>query len=103
MKNVTSIKNKNGETITSGNIGTGSKVVADGKEYTVIKLGDVNGDGEIDIIDLALMKREIVGSQKLDGIYKIAGNISERETLEIDIIDLALLKRQILGTQSIKI
>lgn len=49
------------------------------------------------------MKREIVGSQKLDGIYKIAGNISERETLEIDIIDLALLKRQILGTQSIKI
>lgn len=103
VKNVTSIKNKNGETITSGNIGTGSKVVADGKEYTVIKLGDVNGDGEIDIIDLALMKREIVGSQKLDGIYKIAGNISERETLEIDIIDLALLKRQILGTQSIKI
>ena len=81
MKNVTSIKNKNGETITSGNIGTGSKVVADGKEYTVIKLGDVNGDGEIDIIDLALMKREIVGSQKLDGIYKIAGNISEKRNI----------------------
>lgn len=78
-------------------IGTGTKI----GDYTLIILGDLNGDGEIDIIDLALLKRHINKTQLLKEYYEIAGSIKS-DGEEIDIIDLALLKRHINGTQSIK-
>ncbi len=84
----------------TGLIGTGARLTINGKDYTVVKLGDVNGDGEVDIIDMALVKRDIIGTQKLDSFYKTAGNISTEDN-EIDIIDMALIKRNIIGTGSI--
>ena len=101
IKNVTSIKNKDGNEISTGLIGTGAKIVADGKEYTVVKLGDVDGTGEVDIIDMALVKRDLIGTQKLNGCYKDAAKVASEPNEEIDIIDMALIKRQILGTQMI--
>ena len=94
---------KNGDTIIENDkIGTGYKVVIGNKEYTIIKLGDVNGDSDVDIIDLAILKRQLLGKIKLEGVYKTAGKLQQNEE-EIDIIDLALMKRQLLGTALIKV
>lgn len=96
------IKDSKGTVITTGNIGTGYKVTIDKDTYTVVKLGDVNGDAEIDIIDMALIKRDIVNKEKLKNEYKQAGKLS-KDSEEIDIIDMALIKRHLLKTQLIKI
>ena len=53
----TTIKDKDGNTISSGSIGTGSTVTTpSGDVYTVIVKGDINGDGKITLTDLSLMK-----------------------------------------------
>lgn len=97
---VTKIVNKDGTNLTSGAIGTGGKVTIDGKTYTVIKLGDVEGDGVVDIIDMALIKRHLTGTQTLKNEFKTAAKIT-KESNEVDIIDMALIKRQLMGTQDI--
>lgn len=96
------VKNAKGENINSGNIGTGYTVTIDNKTYIVIKMGDINGDGETDAIDLLLVKRDILGTQKLnEENRKKAGDINNDST--IDAIDLLLVKRKLLGTQNIEI
>lgn len=97
---ITQITNKNGENISSGIIGTGAKATIEGKTYTVIKLGDVNGDGTVDILDMALIKRHLMGTQKLKDEYKTAGKIASQSG-DIDILDMALIKRQLMKTQYI--
>ena len=97
---VTQIKKQDGTVITSGTIGTGAKVTIEGKTYTVVKLGDVNGDGIVDIIDMALIKRHLTGKQLLKDEYKNAGKITT-DSEDIDIIDMALIKRQLMGVQDI--
>lgn len=42
----TVIRDSNGKEITSGNIGTGYTIKANGSTYTVVKKGDTNGDGK---------------------------------------------------------
>lgn len=97
---VTKITNKDGADIFTGAIGTGAKVTIEGKVFTVVKLGDVDGDGIVDIIDMALIKRHLNGTQMLSGDFKLAGKIT-KDSNEIDIIDMALIKRQLMGTQDI--
>lgn len=81
-------------------LATGYKVKANNKTYTLIKLGDVNEDAEVDVIDLALMKRHLMETQKLTSVYYKAGMI-QKDGTEIDVIDLALLKRVLVGTTKI--
>ena len=84
-------------------MGTGAKIKIDEVEtYTIVKLGDVNGDGEVDIIDMALVKRHISNKTKITGIYFKAG-ILQKNASNIDIIDMALLKRHISEKQKITI
>lgn len=91
-------------TIVSGNenLGTGTKIKIGEKEYTIIKFGDLNGDGEVDIIDWALLKRHLIGTSYLKNEFKLAG-ILQPDKQEIDIIDWALLKRHLIKTQYISI
>ncbi len=96
-KDVTA-KDKDGNVLGKTSIlGTGS-VIND--EYTVVMLGDVNGDATVDVIDLALVKRHLMETQKLNGAYYEAG-IIQKEGIEIDVIDLALLKRVLMGNATI--
>lgn len=83
-------------------IGTGFKVKdkSTGMEYVVIKKGDTNGDGEVDIIDLALLKRHLMKTQILKNSYCEAG-ILQSAGKEIDVVDLALLKRVLIGKTQI--
>lgn len=81
-------------------LATGYKIKANNKTYTLVKIGDVNGDAEVDVIDLALMKRHLMETQKLSSVYYKAGMI-QKEATEIDVIDLALLKRVLVGNTKI--
>lgn len=82
--------------------GTGAKATIGENEYTIIMLGDVSGDGEVDIIDLALMKRHLMQTQVLSGDLLRAG-ILQKNATEVDVIDLALLKRFLMGMTEISL
>ena len=56
--------------------------------------GDVNGDGFIDIVDLAMVKRHILRVHPLEGDSKLAADVYPDG--EIDILDSAKIKRHIL-------
>lgn len=92
-------------TLVSGNenLGTGSIVKINGVDYKIVKLGDVNGDASVDVIDLALLKRHLMGTNILQNEYAKAGMIQSNSQNEIDIIDLALMKRHLMGTQYISL
>lgn len=71
------VVDKNGTIITSGNVGTGSKVKTEaGEEYTIIILGDVNGDGKISSTDASLLKLHIVESTLLKEPFLSAGDLN---------------------------
>ena len=58
-------------------------------------LGDIDGDGEITINDIALMKLHLVGISELEGDSLKAADINGNG--EIDISDMAVLKLILLG------
>lgn len=85
------------------NLGTGSVVKIGDVEHTIIKLGDVNGDALVDVIDLALLKRHLTGRNTLQNAYYKAGILQTATQTEIDVIDLALMKRHLTKTQYISL
>lgn len=88
-------------------IGTGTKLKiihkASGieiEEYTCIIYGDVNGDGEINAIDLLKVRRYLLGKEKIDGIYYKTMNVYKDN--DIDAMDLLKIRRYLLGKDSIE-
>lgn len=62
---------------------------------TTLYRGDVNGDGAIDIIDLAIIKKAILGKTTLVGEKATRADVNNDGS--IDIIDLAKVKKHILN------
>ncbi|MFA0815749.1 MAG: dockerin type I domain-containing protein [Anaerofustis sp.] len=101
-----SVQVYNGSTqLTSGTLCTGMTVkIYDGSgnyvtDYIIVVTGDINGDGSINITDLIQIKRQILGTASLSGVYlKAADTNGDGAT---NITDLIQIKRSILGTQSI--
>ena len=60
--------------------------------------GDVNGDGAIDIVDLAAMKFHILGRQQLSGAAFSRADINKDGV--IDVVDLAAVKFYLLGMRT---
>lgn len=88
----TTIKDKDGNTISSGNIGTGSTVTTpSGDVYTVIVKGDLNGDGKVTLTDLAQLKLHMVETTILQEPYKSAADIDGDGS--VTVTDLGKLKR----------
>lgn len=85
-----------------GELKTGAKIKVNGKEYTAVVMGDTNGDGEVDVIDLALLKRHLMNKQELKDCYYKAGMLQD-DGKEIDVVDLAILKRFLLGKSKINL
>ena len=56
--------------------GTGAKVTIEGVEYTIIMLGDSNGDGNITPLDYVKIKNNIMNITKLEGCYLQAGDVN---------------------------
>lgn len=90
-----------GNAITDGKkmIPTGASIGIEGKEYNVIKLGDVNGDGYVDTGDTFLEKQVVMNVKSLTGIYKIAGDVNGDNF--IDTGDTFILKKQVMNIENI--
>lgn len=96
------IKNASGKTVTSGNIGTGYTVKYKGTTYTVVKLGDVTGNGEVDSADLLSIQKHLIGKQKISGNSKLWAADPTRNGI-IDSADLLALQRELLGKDKITV
>ena len=79
-------------------IKTGMVIDTGEKKYNVVVYGDLNGDGKIDIVDLATVRLYLLGNKKLDGAYKEAGKITGGD---VDITSLAKIRLYLLGKASI--
>lgn len=94
-----SVKNKNDSVKTSGAIATGDKITITNNGITttfiVAVKGDVNGDGNIDISDLAMVKAKMLGKITLSNEYSKSSDINGDG--KIDISDLAMIKAHMLG------
>ena len=82
-------------------IPTGAILSIKNKKYTIIKLGDINGDGYVDTGDTLVAKQVILGKKKVSGVYKTAMDVNK--DAYIDTGDTLILKRVILGLTKIEI
>ena len=74
--------------------GTGAKLAIDDKEYTVVMLGDVSGDGEVKSKDYMMIKNYIMGTLKLNDTEKLAADLSKDG--EIKSKDYMMIKNHIM-------
>ncbi len=97
------ITNKNETADDNAFSGTGTKVQitdeADSvlSEYTVIVLGDVDGNGEIQSADARLALRASVSLEKIEGVYKIAADTDNNN--ELTATDARTILRKSVGLE----
>lgn len=95
------VKNSKGEVISSGNIGTGYTITIDNKIYTVVKLGDINGDGLIKTIDYMKIKNHIMETDILTNYNLQAADVSKDG--KISTIDYMMIKNHIMFISNIEL
>ena len=81
--------------------GTGAKVKIGEQEYTVIMLGDANGDGKITPLDYVKIKNNIMNITKLEGIYSLAGDANRDGN--ITPLDYVKVKNHIMNMSKISL
>ena len=93
---------KNGNTLNEDRkIATGTALkVGEGKQYTLVVIGDMTQNGEITITDLAQLKLHYIDKTPLTGARLKAADIDGNG--EITITDLAQLKLIFIGKKEIK-
>ena len=69
--------------------------------YTVVLYGDVNGDGDITIKDLLVLRKYLLGTTTLEGAYLQAGNTNKDQN-GATIKDILVLRKQLLGSATIE-
>jgi len=86
----------------SGNVGTGATITVSATNYTkiynvykVVIFGDVNGDSNINVSDLSLLKQHLLKINTLSNEYFTAGDINKQLTISVS--DLLALKKSIIG------
>lgn len=90
----------------SGIVGTGNKVVvydAGGvmaASYEVVIYGDVNGDGQINALDMIKMNRHVLGISSLTGAYLTAADANGKND-GANALDMIIMNRHILGLAAI--
>lgn len=91
------IKDLNGDIIDEySNIGTGFKVVLEtGEEYTLVVLGDTDGNGQIDLKELAKAQKKYLDIEQKSDIDILALDLDSNGS--IDLKDLAKLQKVYLG------
>ena len=101
LKDIT-IKDSNGKVVTSGKLGTGYTVNYDGDTYTIVKLGDTTGNGDVDSADLLSVQKHLIGKQKITGNSKLKAADATRNG-EVDSADLLAIQKDLLGKQKISL
>lgn len=69
--------------------------------YTIIIYGDVNGDGEINVLDMIKVNRHVLGLTKLTGCYLEAGDANHAKD-GVNVLDMIYINRHSLGLATIK-
>lgn len=91
---------KDGNVFNERALRTGDKIkIVSGKEektFEFIIYGDVNGDGEITILDLLKVQKHLLGSINLEGVYLKASDVNKDN--EITILDLLKVQKHLLGS-----
>lgn len=96
------ITDSNGNSVNSGNIGTGMKVnITSGNTLTLIVLiyGDVNGDGNISAVDYVKIKNHIMGTSLLTDVYLKAADVDLNNS--ITAVDYVNVKNYIMGNNNV--
>ncbi len=57
-------------------------------------LGDINNDGNVDLIDVAIIQKSLLGYVELDEAQKIAGDVNLDQ--KVDLVDTVLLQKYLL-------
>lgn len=70
------------------------------KEYPLVIYGDVNGDGEINLVDIFDVHRHILRMSTLKGPYSTAANVNDDG--DINLVDIFDIHRHILRIEDIK-
>ena len=88
--------NKGGDEI-SGNtkVTTGSTVEVDEKSYTIVVIGDLNGDGKLNGVDVVRMRFYRVGKYDLNEAYLKAADINNDE--KVNGVDLLKIRQLNVG------
>ena len=100
------IRNNGNQLLDDTIVGTGCMVelckegqVAD--TATVAVKGDTDGTGTIDVLDMEVIQKSILGiEKKLNGAYREAASLTEN-TDEITVLDMEAIQKDILGIQKI--
>ena len=87
----------------SGAMSTLDKVVISGtkesKTYNIAVRGDLNGDGEITVLDLLKCQKHLLGSIVLSGTQFYAADTNYDN--EITVLDLLKIQKHILGSSNL--
>ena len=95
------VKDSKGKKVTSGNIGTGYTIEYDGEKYTVVKLGDTNGDGKMTPADSTVILRKYVGLQDISSAENSAADTNGDG--KVTPADSTTILRAYVGLQNIEI
>ena len=72
----TVIEDIEGATNNSEKFATGSSITLENANYTLVMLGDVNGDGDITPLDYVKIKNHIMNINSLEGCHKMAADVN---------------------------
>ena len=93
------VKNTAGTLKTEGNLVTGDTVTIKGtneeKSFYIVIRGDINGDDKVNIVDLLLVQKHILGKGNLENYKFYAGDTNYDS--KINIVDLLQIQKHILG------
>lgn len=95
-------KNGKSEVVKNYDIASTGYTITDkknSKEYNIVVLGDINGDGEVRATDYIQVKNHINGSKKLNEIESLAGDVNSDG--EVRATDYILIKNYIKGSSNI--
>lgn len=90
-----------GATNLSTFFGTGAQISFEGRTYTLVTLGDVNGDGKISPADYVRVKNKIMGTMQMDDITQKAADVNRDG--KISPADYVQIKNHIMNTRRISI
>lgn len=85
----------------TGELKTGGKIKLNGKEYTAVVLGDINGDAGIDSADLLAVRKHLLSKTTLTSPYIEAADINGDN--KVDSADLLAIRKQLLGKAKISL
>ena len=95
------INNIEGATLNSNTFGTGASVTLNSNSYTVVMLGDVNGDGNITPLDYVKIKNNIMNITTLTDCYREAADANRDGN--ITPLDYVKVKNHIMNVSSISL